>query len=89
MLVAKSRYKDLSIFFKGKNLYFSNYEYKTNNPDEIEYLRKNQGSDYAVISDKSDKQDLKTLRLQARDLHFPGDVETAKKDDLIQWIESR
>ncbi len=88
MLIAKSRYRNLSICFNGKDLNFINHEYKTKDPEEIEYLRKNQGSNYAIVNDSKEKQDIQTLRLQSRDLHFPGDVETAKKDDLIQFIES-
>ncbi len=83
-----SRYKNLSVSVKGKNIQFENHEFNTNDPVLIDYLKKNQGSDYACISDSSEKQNIKSLKVQARDANFPGDVETASKDDLIQFLES-
>jgi len=83
-----SRYKELTINAKGKVIQFVNHEFNTKDPEIIAYLKKNQGSDYTCISDKSDKQNIDSLKLQARDAGFPGDVDSAKKDDLIQWLES-
>ncbi|HPM02438.1 MAG TPA: hypothetical protein PK816_09820 [Candidatus Cloacimonadota bacterium] len=84
----KSRYRDLSVLVNGVKIQFENHEFKTNDPKLIDYLKKNQGADYTCISDNSEKQNINSLRVQARDANFPGDVDKASKDDLIQFLES-
>ncbi len=85
----KSRYKTLSVAFNGSVIQFENFEYETKNANEIKHLNKLQGADFVCISNKADNQDINALRLQARDLHYPDDLEKASKDDLIQFIESK
>jgi hypothetical protein len=85
----KSRYRELSVNTGKKIIHFHDHEYSTNDSHEIAYLKKNQGADYSCISEPSEKQDIQRLRVQARDLGYEGDLLTAKKDDLIQFIESK
>ena len=72
-------------------LYVEKYfpaEAKAQMVELIDYLKKNQGADYTCISDNSEKQNINSLKVQARDANFPGDVDKASKDDLIQFLES-
>lgn len=88
-MLFKSRYKELSVSTGKTVVHFENHELNTNDKHVIQFLKSNPSSDYACISDASDKQDITNLKLQARDAGYPDDVETAKKDDLIQFLESK
>lgn len=84
----KSRYKNYCLNVRGRRVQFDNFLYRTKNIDEIDYMTRNQGSDYVRL-DKPEKNSEESIRIQARDLGYQGNWMNDKKSDLLEFIESK
>ena len=95
-IICTSPYNNHTFSAEGMTIDFKGNRYSTTDQKEIEILLKyNNRAGYSVLESASEKSSeerelsRKQLMEQASSLGFPGNVATAKTDDLIDFIKSK